>query len=405
MSPPLRITFLITDLEVGGAEKFMVELLCRLNRQVFDPHVVVLSGVPHRRHLLDRLDRCQIPVSFLRVRNLFSLPGGVAKLVRHLRTFRPKILQSFLFHANFLGRLAAKVAGVPTVICGIRVAEREHPWHLWLDRLTATWVDRYVCVSEAVAKFSAEVGMLPESKLTVIPNAVDVAAIRCQNPADLGKLFQPHWGGSRQVSHETRFGERVCAIEHVGADVQPVASETGQFYMVAVGRLERQKGFDWLLMTLAPLLRKIRDLRLVIVGSGPQEERLLSIIARERIEENVRLMGFRDDAQAIIRACDLFLLSSLWEGMPNALLEAMAAGKPVVCVEVEGVREVLGPLCEDQLIRDRNQDEFRRAILKHYRDRKYGALLGRRNQRQVEERFNWSRVVEQYESLWLSYLD
>jgi glycosyltransferase involved in cell wall biosynthesis len=175
--------------------------------------------------------------------------------------------------------------------------------------------------------------------------------------------------------------------------------------MVAVGRLERQKGFDWLLMTLAPLLRKIRDLRLVIVGSGPQEERLLSIIARERIEENVRLVGFRDDAQAIIRACDLFLLSSLWEGMPNALLEAMAAGKPVVCVEVEGVREVLGPLCEDQLIRDRNQDEFRRAILKHYRDRKYGALLGRRNQRQVEERFNWSRVVEQYESLWLSYLD
>lgn len=403
MSPPWRITFLITELEIGGAEKFMVELACRLDRQFFDPYVVVLSEMPQRRHLLDRLDQCQIPVSFLGVRNLVDLAAGIAKLVKHLRTFRPRILQSFLFHANFVGRLAARIAGVPTVICGVRVAEREHPWHLWLDRLTAAWVDKYVCVSEAVARFSAEVGMLPESKLMVIPNAVDVAAICSQKPVDLGKLFRRDTAGCC-AGLAGGVSERVKGAAEGDAHTGSSVFENDEFYMVAVGRLERQKGFDWLLKTLAPLLRELSGLRLVIVGSGPEKERLVSIIGREGIKEAVRLVGFRDDVLGILRSCDLFLLSSLWEGMPNALLEAMAAGKPVVCVEAEGVREVLGPLCKDQLVHDRNQEQFRRAILKHYHNRQYGALLGGRNQKRVAEHFNWWRVVKQYESLWASFL-
>ncbi len=87
-----------------------------------------------------------------------------------------------------LGRIAARRAGVKAVVSGIRVAERGSRWHLWLDRLTQGWVDRYVCVSQSVAEFSASQGGLPPEKLVVIPNGIDLDKYPARQPADLAAL-------------------------------------------------------------------------------------------------------------------------------------------------------------------------------------------------------------------------
>ena len=101
--------------------------------------------------------------------------SSVRQLATQWRTWRPDVVQTFLFHANILGRLAAFRAGVPHVASGIRVAERRSGWRLWIDRATDRLVERHVCVSQAVADFSRTRGRLPAPKLFVIPNGIDVS--------------------------------------------------------------------------------------------------------------------------------------------------------------------------------------------------------------------------------------
>lgn len=390
MEPAKRVSLIITELEVGGAEKFVVELACRLDRKRSDPELVVLAGPPRRRRLVERLQQAGITVHFLGLSRWADLPRVLFKLVRHFRRRRPDVVQTFLFHANLLGRLAARLAGVPRVVCGLRVAEKEHHWHLICDALTSRWVDQYVCVSRSVARFAAHSGMLSIERLKIIPNAVDVEVIK-STPAVSPQVFFPLPGPKAGQSFDAESGS---------VRLNQTVCRPDEFWMVSVGRLVPQKGFDWLIATLAPLLKQFADMRLLIVGDGPQESLLRRAVERLQLTRQIVLSGYREDAIAFVKGADLFLLSSRWEGMPNALLEAMAAAKPVVALDAEGVREVLGPLSEHQLVQPRDEQGFRRAVLWHYFHSEESRDLGHQNQQHVLRSFSWDAVVRDYEHLW-----
>ncbi len=131
MSTPSSIALCITDLDAGGAEKALVQIARRLDRAVWDPVVYCLS---QRGVLADDLEQAGIPTHCLNAgpRDLLV----ILRLARLLRRQKPVLLQTFLFHGNLAGRLAAALAGVPVVVSGIRVAEREKTWHLRLERWT-----------------------------------------------------------------------------------------------------------------------------------------------------------------------------------------------------------------------------------------------------------------------------
>ena len=166
---------------------------------------------------------------------IWQFPVVARRLRRLLAAQKPQIVQTFLFHANIVGRIAARRAGVKAVVAGIRVAERAARWHLWLDRLTQRWVDRYVCVSRAVADFSAARAVLPPEKLVVIPNGIDLDKYPARQPADLAAL----------------------------------GIAAGRRAVTFVGRLEPQKGVDWLIETAPRWLAKLPDCDLLLVGEGP----------------------------------------------------------------------------------------------------------------------------------------
>lgn len=402
VGPPYRIALLITELEVGGAEKCLVELACRVSRELFRLEVFVLAGPPQRGELLARLQAAGIPVRFLGLRKMTELPAVLVKLVKLLRGFRPHILHSFLFHANLLGRIAGRLGGIPHIVCGLRVADREHPWHLFLDAITASWVDRYVCVSEAVARFSTHIGMLSPAKVSVIPNAVDEQAFASVPEIDLGEFFRTGRSATDWCQPEVdtfpAVGRETSSVSGVANPDRPLSGEP--YWLVSVGRLEVQKAFDWLLYVLLPLLRRFPSLRFVLVGDGSERERLRKTIVREGLSDRVALAGFRSDVPRIVKSADLFLLSSRWEGMPNALLEAMAAGKPVVTTDVEGAREILGPLTPHQLVPQGDTRQYRRAIMWHLFHREESKQLGAMNRERVRDLFSWQRVVLMYEELW-----
>jgi len=296
-----EVFYLITELDVGGAERTLYELATRLDRTRFAPTVGCLTG---RGPLGRRLEEKGVEVIYFDMRSAFDV-GAWKRLRRTLRERKPDILHTFLFHANFVGRLAARGSDIEKVISAVRVEEPR--WtHLWGERLTRRWVDVVTCVSESARLFTHEKTGYPLDKLVTIPNGIDVA----------------------------RFDEQVAvpAEWNLPTDAPVVA---------VIGRLDDQK--DPLLMLKAARLVRERAPKVVFAfaGDGP-----LASACRGRSEEmglggGVRWLGWIPDVRALLQRAACLALSSRWEGMPNAVLESMAAGIPAAAFGVGGTSELI----------------------------------------------------------------
>src|SRR5262245_58313400 len=186
---PIRLALVITELNVGGAEKCLVELATRLDRTRFAPVVYPLKPLPDRNQLVDRLIDADIPVDVLALRHSWEYCQGVRQLAALLRHERTEIVQTFLFHANVVGARAALAAGVPPVVTGIRVADPRW-WRKALERAATTGATKHVCVSQSVAESCRRGGFVAE-KLVVIPNGIDIGRWRDAAPANLANLGIP----------------------------------------------------------------------------------------------------------------------------------------------------------------------------------------------------------------------
>lgn len=368
----IRVALCITDLEVGGAERCLAELAARVDRSRFDPVVYSLGPTPAegRRLCPALLEAAAVPVVYLGARTAWSFLPTLWRLRRLLAAQRPQLIQTFLFHANVLGRIAARRAGVPRVVSGIRVAEHKSRWHLWVDRATERVVDRHVCVSQAVARFARTEGGLPDAKLTVIPNGIDAA----QYPASPANLAELGIGSARGV-------------------------------VTYVGRLDRQKDVVWLLHAAPRFLAEQSGIDLLLVGAGPEEDALRRFAGQMGIGKRVHFAGFRPDVPQILAASRLLVLPSQWEGMPNAVLEAMASRLPVVATDVEGVRELLGEAAEPQVVGHGDSAELGAKILRLLDDRDLAAELGQANRLRAEKAFAIEHMVRAYEELWTALVE
>ena len=365
---PVRLALCITELDIGGAERCLAELALRLDRRQFSVAVYSLGprGGDGGRSLVPKLEAAGIEVHCLGGRGASDAPRTVRRLARLLKTQQAEILQSFLFHANFIGRIAARWAGVPHVVSGIRVAERHARWHLRLDRWTARLVEAYVAVSESVAEFSRGEGGVSAERLTVIPNGVDAARFDAAAPLDLRELGIP--AGRRAVTY--------------------------------VGRLEPQKGLDDLISRARDWLDLLPGHDLLLVGDGPQRGELEDLAGRLGLSGRVRFAGWRGNVPEILRASEILVLPSRWEGMPNVLLEAMACRLPVVAMNVEGVAEALGAENLDaQTAPAGDFHVFAEKLGAIASSQALAARLGDENRRRVEEKFTLDAMVGAYAAL------
>jgi glycosyltransferase involved in cell wall biosynthesis len=369
-SGPLSLAFVITGLEPGGAERAMVRLATGLPRPEFAPRVYSLQPRPEpgRDLLVDELEQSGVEVRFLDVSSKWGWLGAVHRLAKVLSAERPDLVQTFLLHANVFGAWAAHKAGIARVVTGLRVAERRGRWRLWLERWASRWAVRHVAVSESVARFARESGGLAAERIVVIPNGVDVPRFRDATPIDLAELGVP----------------------------------VGRKVVVCAGRLEEQKGLDWLLEGAPRWLGASPEHDLLIVGQGPERARLERQAADLGIAPRVHFAGWRGEIAGILKSSVLLVLPSAWEGMPNVLLEGMAAGLPVVAREVEGVVEVLGEgtgARSQRSVADNSQD-FCDKVVTVLTNPELGQRLGLENQLRAAENFRWEKTIERYAELY-----
>ncbi|MES2789296.1 MAG: glycosyltransferase [Planctomycetota bacterium] len=356
---PIKIAFCITDLDPGGAERALVQLVTKLDRGRFAPHVICLSP---GGSLLEVLLAANIPVTCLNARRRSDV-GVLWRLYRELRKLRPSLLQTFLFHANIAGRIAAWLARVPHVVSGIRVAERRRNGYLLLDRATEWMVQKHVCVSEGVAAHSRIAGRLSTSKLCVIPNGVDFEKFSAAKPLDLSPWNIP--------PHDQVW--------------------------VTVGRLDPQKGPWDLLQAVQKLQPSHPHLKLLWAGSGPLQGELQRWIDNENLQNTIQLIGWQDNIPGLLRAAQGFVLSSHWEGMPNVVLEALAAGLPVLSTNVEGISEIIVDGETGWIVPAGADFTTRWDAVLQSPDRAKIAAAG---QQRVREHFSWDAMAARYTELY-----
>lgn len=360
---PVPIAFCITELDRGGAERALCQLVLGLDRRAWQPRVYCLGP---RGHFTDVLEAGGVAVQCLNGRGLLSLPRVLWQLTRALRQTRPVILQTFLFHGNLAGRLAGRLAGVPIIVSGIRVADRRSRWYGCLDRWTNRLVDHIVCVSQGVADFAIQETGLNAAKISVIPNGVNFDAFARATPTDLS----------------------------------PLGIRTDAPVVITVGRLEEQKGIVYLLRAAATVLQSRPDCQFLIVGDGHDRTSLHALAATLGIDRRVWFVGSRADVPGLLRASTVFVLPSLWEGMPNAVLEAMAAGVPVIATAVEGSREIVDSELTGVLVPPADSGELSQAILRLLNAPNLAREFSNAAQHDVRKRFSENSVVLHYDELY-----
>jgi len=363
----MKILYLTTDSRVGGAEKNIITLVTHLNKDKYESRVVaLLSG----GELIERLRGCGIKVECLGMRSKFDL-RVCFRLYRLIKDNKIDILHTYLFHANILGRIVGRLARVPVIISSIRVMERRR-YHLWIDWLTNWMVDRETCVCEAVTKFAIEKGNIRAEKLMTIPNVID--AQQYDLNIDLEKK-------KRELGVEANY---------------PILG--------VVARLDEQKGHIYLLRAMPRIMEEYPAAALLVIGDGPLRKNLENFCSKLEITKQVKFLGVRDDIKDIMALIDVFILPSLWEGMPNVLLEAMALKRPIVATRVGGVEELIEDKKSGILVAPADEKSLAEAIVHILASPDRGKVLGELAKKEVERRFTVEAMLRKIEGLYKELL-
>ena len=365
---PVPLVHFITELETGGAQMALYRLLTRLEPTRYAP--TVLCWTNGNGAIGRRIRDHGIAVHDLGMTGPLRI-DALGRLLRQLRQQRPAILHTWMFHANVPGRIAGRLAGVPIIISGERTMGQESKTRLRLNRATANLADRITCVSPQVATFArTEIG-LPPDKLTVIPNGVDTA------------LFRPR----RAESPDTGAHDAAAGVT-IGF----------------VGRLQPVKDVALLLQACARLQADHPALRLHIVGDGPLRGELEKLAADLDLTTHVRWFGDRQDIPQLLPDMDIFVLPSRWEGMPNAVLEAMACGLPVVATGVGGTIDVVTDGATGLLTAPESVEQLTAALHTLLADPGLRQRMGAAGRRRVEAEFSLAATVAATTALYESLL-
>ena len=287
------------------------------------------------------------------------------QLARVIRQFQPHVLHAQLVHANVVGRLMGSLLGVPKVIATIQTVEKGKLWHNKVENLTCRLSHKTTCVSPSVYRHAAYNIHIPESRLQVIPNAVDVARFADAEPIDLAEF-------------------------HL---------DQNKTTLVFVGRLDPVKNVDVLLRATARVSQE-QDVQLLLVGDGPERGRLETLTETLNLSDRVRFAGQRLDVDRILKAAYIYILPSKWEGMPMAAQEAMAAGLPVIASRTEGIIDVIEDNITGLLVAPGSVDQLAHAISRLIQNPPLAQQLSHAAQQKARALFSMESIVQSYAELY-----
>jgi glycosyltransferase involved in cell wall biosynthesis len=354
----------------AGAEEHILTLLRELDRNRFRVALVCSPECAEKLRPDLPEDVRLVPLSFENPYNA----GAAVRFARVLRDLRVDILHSHLFRASLAASPVGWACGVPVILETPHVREG---WrrglvkgHYLVDRMAGRFVDHYIAVSEANARYLTQEKRLPAHKVHVIHNGSDL------------RKFGPERSATQAIRQSLGF-----------AETDPV--------LLALGRLEPQKGHRFLLEAHARVLREFPAARLVCAGEGALRRELEEESVRLHTQKSVRFVGFQSNVADWLSMANISVLPSLFEGLPLVAIESLAAQCPMVATAVDGTTEVVVHEQTGLTVPPGDSQALAEAILRLLRDRALGQRLALAGRQWVLEHFSQEQQIEQTQKLYI----
>lgn len=377
-----KVFFLLDSLNIGGTETQAVELATRLDAERYD---VTLGCLRARGPLLEKLAGTAVSVREFYPKGGMDSIRGIYQMLRlaiFLRRGGYKIFHAHDLYANLLGIPAAVLARVPVIISSQRdlahldlYKTRRRVWVRRLQNLSTVVLTNAGAVRDAVL---AENHFAPE-KVRIIYNGVDL----------------------EKFSHGSRDRDWLTPA----SGQEPVSSQEKAKWIVLVGNmLTNVKGHPWLIAAAAAITREFPQTRFLLVGDGAQRKDFERQVAELGLDRNFLFLGRRNDVPRILACCDIGVLPSRAEGLPNAILEYLAAGLPTVASRVGGNAEILQNEKTGLLVPPEDSEALAEALLRLLRDPEFAARLGKHGHEYVASEFSVQRLIANMDQLYTELL-
>lgn len=369
-----KVFFLLDSLNVGGTETQAVELAIRLDPARYD---VTLGCLRARGPLLEKLTGSAVDLQEFYPKGGFDSPGGIYQMLRlalFLRRGGFQIVHTHDLYANLLGIPAALVARVPVIISSQRdlahldlYRTRRRVWVRRLQNLSTAVLTNANAVRDAVM---AE-NHIAAGKIRVIYNGVDLERF-------IGKTRDRSW-----LAKNAEQEKWIVLVGNMHSDV---------------------KGHPCLIAAAQPVVREFPDVRFVLAGDGEQRQNFEQQVASLGLQNKFLFLGRHDDVPHLLACCDIAVLPSQAEGLPNAVLEYLAAGLPTVASQVGGNAEIIQNGKTGLLVPPDNSAALSEALLRMLRDPGFAMSLGNRGREYVISEFSFQRMIENTDQLYTGLL-
>ena len=358
----IKVLSLQTGSVIGGSELMAFSFLSRIDQSKFD---VTVCFSWTEGPVSEMYRQKGIEVFHLGHRPTYRVIWRLWKLLsrRHFDS-----MDIYGLRINIIGRILGSLSGHRVIITSQRsVDDWRRLWHIWLDRLTSHWVTLYISNIYASAKRLQEREKVPHSRIQVIHNGIDITPF---------------------AQAQTGLVRRQLAIETISAVITCVAN------------FREVKGHRILIDAVAALHAQNPDSYLWLVGDGPLRSETEHQVRVLGLEGAVKFLGQRSDVPHILADTDIFVLASLWEGMPGAILEAMATRLPVVATSVGGIPEIVVHGQTGYLVPPKDSGALAAALIRLLEDERLRLEMGEAGYRRVRSHFSLDAKVRELENVY-----
>ncbi len=364
----INVLQLIEGLSFGGAETKLLELISQMDRNRFNTVVCSLGMGDRIKNKFDDLN-----VKFVNLKRRGRIdPKIIWEVAKLIRNEKIDVVMTTLFYADVVGALARAISPAKAVFSWETISAPE--WllrhRLLTYRFAMHFCDKVVSVSNATADWLVKKRGLPPNKVMVIPYGVDL------------KLYQV----GRNPELKAKLGIPVES---------PVVG--------VVARLHPQKGHCYLIEAARAIVAAHPAVRFVFVGDGELRPQLQRQVRDHGLAQHFHFLGFREDVKDLLQTFDIFVLPSLYEGLPNVVLEAMATGLPVVATAVDGTTELIVDSETGFLVPPRNAQALADKISILLGDANPRQAFGQKGRQRVEQHYSLEKQVAGFQDLYESY--